>query len=119
MFYTLLLEVLNFHSILKLNLYRAYSLKYIHKALWSLGKNKNWIRTIVNFLCSVLHNTYTFFMDFDIENIPSFRLRTFHLIYLAQDSSKLCSVLHYTFTFIIDFNIENISSFMLHTYYII
>ena len=47
-----------------------------------------YLRTVIHFLCSVLHDTWTLFMDLKFENIPSFVLDTFLVIYLSQDSNK-------------------------------
>ena len=45
-------------------------------------------------------------MDLKLENIPSFVLHTFHLIYLSHDS----------YTYFMDLKLENISSSTLHLY---
>ena len=56
-------------------------------------------------------------MDFNIKNIPSFILHTFHLIYLAQDSSNFSFFCppQYLYTFLMDADIENIPCLILHT----
>ena len=47
-----------------------------------------YLRTVINYLCSVLHDTSIFFVDLKLEIIPSFVLLTFLLIDLSQDSHK-------------------------------
>ena len=72
------------------------------------------------FLCSVLHNTYTFFKYLKFENITSFILHTFHLIHLARDRSKFSMFCPSQYLYFFkDLKFENIPSFVLHTFHLV